>query len=33
MSTADVVIGVLAALGVVVLVIVFIWVFKTRMMQ
>jgi hypothetical protein len=33
MSTADVVIGVLAAVGVVVLIIVFIWVFKTRMMQ
>ena len=32
-GTADVVIGVLAALGVIVLVVVFVWVFKDRMLK
>lgn len=33
MTTADVVIGLLAAIGVVVLIVVFIWVFKSRMLD
>ena len=32
-TTSDIVIGVLAALGVVVLIIVFLWVFKDRMLD
>lgn len=32
-TTADVVVGVLAAIGVVVLIVVFIWVFKNRMLD
>jgi hypothetical protein len=32
-ETSDIVVGVLAALGVVVLIIVFVWVFKDRMLD
>ncbi len=32
-ATSDIVVGVLAALGVVVLIIVFVWVFKDRMLD
>ena len=32
-GTADIVVGVIAALGVVVLVVVFVWVFRDRMLK
>lgn len=32
-GTADVVVGVLAAIGVVVLIVLFVWVFKDRMLK